>query len=71
MTEDDDAWRDRLTAARTPTTSEQSAWDAEWQRFFDRLVGRGVPPNAAIRRADDLMDLSNHGLRPEPKEVGR
>lgn len=56
------------STARLPLTPEQQAWDAKWQPLYDRRITAGDTPNAAIRRADRLMDQHNHGLRPQPEE---
>lgn len=58
-----------LDMARGPVTPEQAAWDALWQPLHDRCRARGLSPNAAIRRANDLMDLHGYGPRPVPKET--
>jgi hypothetical protein len=45
------------------TVLEQAAWDAVWQRFYDRGVQLGLTPNQSIRRADDEMAV-RYGPRP-------
>jgi hypothetical protein len=46
------------------TVLELAAWDAVWQRFYDRGVQLGLTPNQSISRADDEMS-ARYGPRPE------
>ncbi len=62
-------WRTQLEAARSPTTPEQVARDALWQPLHNRCRARGLSPDAAVRRANDLMDLHGYGPRPVSKET--
>jgi hypothetical protein len=50
------------------TVLELAAWDAVWQRFYDRGVLLGMTPNQSIRRADREMS-ERFGQR--PKEINR
>ncbi len=61
-------WKATLEAAREPPTPEQQAWDRLWQPLHDRCRARGLPPDEAIARANQLMVLHNYGTRPQPKE---
>lgn len=45
------------------TVLELAAWDAVWQRWYERSVVLGLSPNKAIVRADDEMD-TRYGQRP-------
>lgn len=45
-----------------------TAWDAAWQDLYDRGRIAGLTPNAAIARAERLMD-ARHGSRPVPVET--
>lgn len=49
-------WRRLLAAARRESTPAQDAWDRQWQTHHDNGRDRGMDPNAAIRRADRLME---------------
>ena len=44
------------------------AWDAVWQRFYDRGVQLGMSPNASIARADDEMAV-RYAPRPKSGEA--
>jgi hypothetical protein len=46
------------------TVLDLEAWDAVWQRFYDRGVILGLSPNASIARADDEM-AARYEPRPE------
>lgn len=51
------------------TVLELAAWDAVWQRFYDRGVARGMTPNQSVHRADREMS-ERFGQRPS-KEINR
>jgi hypothetical protein len=51
------------------TELELAAWDAVWQRFYDRGVQLGLTPNRSITRADDEMN-ARYGHRPAVVGVG-
>ena len=45
------------------TVLELAAWDAVWQRYYDRGVQLGLTPNQSVARADrELTD--RFGPRP-------
>jgi hypothetical protein len=46
------------------TVLDLAAWDAVWQRFYDRGIQLGLTPNASIARADDEM-AARYQPRPE------
>lgn len=51
------------------TALELAAWDAIWQRWYDRGLVLGLSPNRSIARADDEMDARGYGQRPTQKEI--
>ena len=48
------------------TVLDLEAWDAIWQRFYDRGVQLGLSPNRAVARADDEMAVR---YAPRPVEA--
>lgn len=50
------------------TALDLDAWDAVWQRFYDRGVQLGMSPNASIARADDEM-AARYAPRPVRMEA--
>jgi hypothetical protein len=58
-------WRDRLAAARQPTSRAQDAYDDRWRRGYRRAVRLGKSPNQAAAVADDRTK----GPRPANEET--